>query len=136
MNKPRVHVRTQSKLIGLGLICSRNAPAVSPSRHLISQPHHQFAPLVSRRRGGSNLNERFAHLPNHLSHTGASFVDANVSQLSAPGAAHQGSQEAAFRLARESEEYILVDGVRIPKKPRPPADDGSSLHISRVLLPT
>lgn len=84
-------------------------------------------------RGGRNLSERFSHFP-HLSHTHASFVDQSISQLSAPGLASESTAAAASRLARDGEEYTLFNGVRIPKKPPPPAPDGNPNIISSILI--
>jgi hypothetical protein len=135
VNTLRIHVWTRRKLRSGALerCASRNAyvsRASFPSRSLIEKKHDagnatrtlaSKATTTTRRRGGLNLNDRFSH----YSHTGRPIIDTKLSQLSEPGMAHQSSQEAASRLARESEDYYLVAGVRIPKKPRPPADDGS-----------
>lgn len=121
---------------------SRNACvscAFLPSHSLIGKEHDvgnatrtlgskaTTATATTSRRGGLNLNERFSR----YSYTGR---PTKLSQLSEPGMAHQSSQEAASRLARESEEYHLVAGIRIPKKPRPPADDGSFQFLPPLLI--
>jgi hypothetical protein len=126
MNTPCIRAWTRRKHIdGLGLFYGRSLPTSLPFRSLTRQHHLQQNASVAvgsrRRRGGLNLNERFSHLPNNKPERSLFMA-----QLSAPGAAHRSSQEAASRLARTSEEYTLVGGVRIPKKPSPPADDGSS----------
>ena len=135
MNTLCIHVWTRCKFRSGALerCFSRDAYASrtsSPPRSLTGKEHgNAIRTLASkattttttRRRGGLSLNERFSHYP----YTGRPIIDTKLSQLSEPGMAHQGSRGAASRLARESEEYFLVGGVRIPKKPRPPADNGS-----------
>lgn len=104
---------------------------LSTSFHISAQ-HEDSVP--ARHRGGSNLAWRVSRFP-RLSFTEDSFVNTNTSSLSAPGLAYPGSQNAASRLAREGEEYTLVGGVPTPKKPRPPAEDGSFLtQISNLAL--
>lgn len=81
------------------------------------------SPEPIRRRGGSNLSERFSRAHPHLA-IGTSILDVHASNLSAAGQAHEGSQNAASRLAREGEEYTLIGSVRIPKRPQAPGEEG------------
>ena len=146
MNTLCIHVWTRRKLRSSAFErCYRRNACVSrtffPSRSLIGQEHDVVGnatrtltskattTTTTRRRGGLNLNERFSQ----YSYTQRPIIDTKLSQLSEPGMAHQSSQVAASRLARESEEYSLVAGVRIPKKPRPPADNGA-FHFRLPML--
>lgn len=90
-------------------------PIPRPNIHRI---HHIASPEIHR--GGHNLTERFAHLAERTN----TYVDATVSQLSEQGLASETTSTAASRLVREGTEYTSVNGVRIPVKPKPPADDG------------
>lgn len=135
----RVWIRRKLRSGALGCCSSRVSRSFIPSRSLIGKEHDvgnatrtlrskaTTATTTTSRRGGLNLNERFSR----YSYTGR---PTKLSQLSEPGMAHQSSQEAASRLARENEEYHLVASIRIPKKPRPPADDGSSQFLPPLLI--
>lgn len=92
-----------------------------------------FTSIHGHRRGGVNLSERISRIPRGSS-TEAPYAAVNVSDLSAPGLAYAGSQNAASRLAREGEEYTLVGNVRIPTKPKAPAEDGTRFKFCRKCL--
>lgn len=92
------------------------------------------------RRGGRNLSKRLAvvhpvpvisQLKSINENTLSPFGNADAASLSAPGQAYNDSKEAASRLARESGEYTIVEGIRVPKKPKAPESDGKpSSHFS------
>ena len=74
-------------------------------------------------RGGQDLSKRFSHTPN-VSKASGPFVDAKSSNLSSQGLASDITVAAASRLVRDGKECTLFYGVKVPKKPTPPAADG------------
>ncbi len=74
-------------------------------------------------RGGQNLSARFTRMP-HLSKTSAPLMDAGISNLSDQGLANESTAAAASRIVRDGKEYTLFYGIKVPKKPTPPAADG------------
>ncbi|KAF9511937.1 hypothetical protein BS47DRAFT_1346080 [Hydnum rufescens UP504] len=97
-----------------------------------------YALMLGRRgyrRGGRNLSERPSHpgrtMPrsqpsssSSSSPSSSSWVDEKVSKLSSPALTSPSTVSAAARISRDGEEHISFHGVKIPKKPLPPAADG------------